>query len=59
MHLPLPSGGSERAVAYQSLDVAAEVTDSGETVRSAWIGMEVIGWFVGVPFVIAALLTGC
>ncbi len=46
------------ATAYLGLGVAASVARNVETVRAAWIGMELIGWFVIVPFAVSALLTG-
>jgi hypothetical protein len=52
-----PSDGSA-ALVYVALGVAAEASDSGETVRGAWIAMELIGWSVIVPLAVASLITG-
>ncbi|MBW3593560.1 MAG: DUF2269 domain-containing protein, partial [Actinobacteria bacterium] len=38
--------------------VVALGSDELQTVRAAYLTMEVIGWFVLVPFALAALLTG-
>ena len=46
------------AAAYLALGVAARAARNVETVRAAWIGMELTGWFVIVPFAISALITG-
>ncbi|HJR86702.1 MAG TPA: DUF2269 domain-containing protein [Acidimicrobiia bacterium] len=43
---------------YLGLGITAVRSASVLTVRSAWIGMETIGWFVIVPLAIASLITG-
>jgi len=46
------------AATYLALGVSARAARNVETVRAAWIGMELTGWFVIVPLAISALLTG-
>jgi hypothetical protein len=41
-----------------ALGLAAATSSDGQTVRAAWAGMEVTGWWAIVPLAIAALLTG-
>ncbi|HTE84572.1 MAG TPA: hypothetical protein VK821_07550, partial [Dehalococcoidia bacterium] len=45
-------------VAYLALGVSAATRQDAQTVRAAWVAMEVTGWFVIVPLAVAALLTG-
>src|SRR6266545_701906 len=45
-------------VAYLALGVSAVTSRDAQTVRAAWIAMELTGWFVIVPLALAALLTG-
>jgi hypothetical protein len=59
VHLSSSIGWIGAVVAYLALGVAAINSHSTETVRAAWIAMEVTGWWVIVPLAIAALLTGC
>ena len=46
------------AATYLALGVSARAARNVETVRAAWIGMELTGWFVIVPLAISALMTG-
>ena len=46
------------ALCYLALGIAAVSTDNAQTIRGAWSGMEVMGWFVIVPLALAALVTG-
>lgn len=57
-HLTLAVGWIGAAVAYLALAVAAERSADGQTVRGAWAGMELIGWYVIVPLAVGSLLTG-
>lgn len=57
-HLTFSVGWIGAVVAYLALGVAAVSSSSTRTVRAAWIGMEVTGWYVIVPLAIGALLTG-
>jgi hypothetical protein len=57
-HLTFSVGWIGAVVAYLALGVAAVRSQDPETVRAAWIAMELTGWFVIVPLALAALLTG-
>jgi hypothetical protein len=46
------------AHAYLGLGISAVTSEDAQTVRAAWIAMEVIGWYVIVPLAFAALLSG-
>lgn len=56
-HVTFSVGWIGSVVAYLALGVAA-VTGEARTVRAAWTGMDVIGWYVTVPLAVASLLTG-
>lgn len=58
VHLTFSIGWIGAAIAYLGLGVAATTTEDSQTIRSAWIAMEVVGWFVIVPLAVASLLTG-
>ena len=58
MHLTCSIGWIGAVIAYLALGVAAVTTRDAQTVRAAWIAMELTGWFVIVPLAVAALLTG-
>jgi hypothetical protein len=45
------------AAAYLALAAALAIQDA-QTVRAAWIAMELTGWYVIVPLAFASLLTG-
>ena len=57
-HLTSSVGWIGAVVAYLALGIAAVTSQDTQVVRSAWIAMEVTGWFAIVPLAIAALLTG-
>jgi hypothetical protein len=57
-HLIVSLGWIGAVVAYLALGVSAMTSQDAQTVRAAWIAMEVTGWFVIVPLAVAALLTG-
>src|SRR5918996_1493965 len=57
-HLTVSLGWIGAVVAYLALGVAAATSQDAQTVRAAWITMELTGWFVIFPLAIAALLTG-
>ncbi len=44
--------------AYIALGISAVTSEDVQTARSAWIAMELTGWYVIVPLALAALLTG-
>ncbi len=57
-HLTFSIGWIGAAGAYLALGVAAETSESGETIRAAWIAMELTGWYAIVPLAVASLTTG-
>ncbi len=57
-HLTASVGWIGAVVAYLALGVAAVTSREAQTVRAAWVAMEVIGWSVVVPLALTALLTG-
>jgi hypothetical protein len=58
VHLTVSVGWLGAAVAYLALGVAATTTLEPQTVRAAWIGMEIVGWYALVPLGLLALATG-
>ena len=58
IHLTFSVGWIGAVVAYMALGVAAVRSNDVETVRAAWIAMEITGWFVIVPLAVLSLLTG-
>ena len=57
-HLMLSVGWIGAVVAYLVLGISTLTRQDAQTVRAAWIGMELIGWFAIVPLAVASLLTG-
>ena len=57
-HLTFSIGWIGTVVAYLALGVAAATSEDAQTVRAAWIAMELIGWYVIVPLALGSLLTG-
>lgn len=58
VHLVASVGWIGAAAAYLALAVAALNSQNMQTLRAAWVAMEIIGWFAIVPLSIVALLTG-
>jgi hypothetical protein len=58
VHLTVSVGWIGAVIAYLALGVSAVTSEDPQTVRAAWIAMEVTGWYVIVPLALAALLTG-
>jgi hypothetical protein len=58
LHLAVSVGWIGTVVAYLSLSVAAANGEDVQVIRAAWIGMDLIGWYVIVPSALASLLTG-
>lgn len=58
VHLGAAVGWIGAALAYLALGIAAESSESVETIRAAWLSMEIIGWFVIVPLGIVAFTSG-
>lgn len=57
-HLTVSVGWIGAVVAYLALVVAAWTNSDAQTLRAAWLGMELIGWYAIVPLAVAALATG-
>ena len=57
-HMILSVGWLGAVVAYLALAIVGLTSHDGQTVRAAYLSMEVIGWLVIVPFSLATLLTG-
>jgi len=57
-HVTFSVGWLGAIVAYLALAIAGLISHDAQTVRAAYLSMELIGWFVIVPFSLAALLTG-
>ena len=57
VHLTCSVGWIGAVLAYIALGVTAKTGDP-ETVRGAWTGIEVIGWYVLVPMALSSWATG-
>ncbi len=57
-HLTVSVGWIGAVVAYLILGLSAVTSLDAQTIRAAWIAMDVTGWYAIVPLAIAALLTG-
>ena len=58
VHLTGSVGWIGAVFAYLGLSLAARRSEDAGTVRAAWIGMELVGWYVIVPLAIVSLVTG-
>lgn len=58
VHLTVSVGWIGAVVMYLALGASAAKSAEADTIRSAWIAMELTGWFVIVPLAVASLLTG-
>ena len=58
VHITCSVGWIGAVVAYLALGVSAATSQDAQTVRAAWIAMELTGWYTIVPLALAALLTG-
>jgi len=58
VHLTFSIGWIGAVVAFLALVVAAMTSQDAQTLRAAWIAMELTGWFAIVPLALASLLTG-
>ncbi len=58
VHLTFSVGWIGAVIAYLGLGVVAATTEDVRTVRAAWTGMELTGWYVIVPLAVASLVTG-
>jgi hypothetical protein len=57
-HITLAVGWVGAVAGYIALDVAAATSHDAQTLRAAYLGMELIAWYVIVPLALASLLTG-
>ena len=57
-HLTFSVGWIGAVLAYLALGFGAVTSQDVQTVRAAWIAMELIGWYVIVPLALASVLTG-
>ena len=57
-HITLSVGWIGAVAAYIALDVAAATSEGAQTLRAAYLGMEVIARYVIVPLTFASLVTG-
>jgi hypothetical protein len=57
-HITSSLGFLGAALAYLGLGISAVTSEDAQTVRAAWIAMELTGWYVIVPLAFAALLSG-
>src|SRR5919106_3182566 len=57
-HITFSVGWLGAVVAYLALAIAGLTSHDAQMVRAAYLSMELMGWFVIVPFSLAALLSG-
>ncbi len=57
-HITVAVGWIGAVAGYLALDVAAATSQDVRTLRAAYLGMELIAWYVIVPLALASLLTG-
>lgn len=58
VHITLSVGWIGAVAGYIALDLAAATSRDTQTLRAAYLGMELIAWYVIVPLALASLLTG-
>jgi hypothetical protein len=58
VHLVASIGWIGAVICYLALGGAAVLSDDATTMRAAWWGMELLGWWVIVPLAVTTLLTG-
>ena len=57
-HIALAVGWIGAVAGYIALDVAAATGQNAQTLRAAYLAMEVMAWYVIVPLALASLLSG-
>jgi uncharacterized membrane protein len=57
-HITLAVGWIGAVAGYIALDVVAAMSQDAQTLRGAYLAMELIAWYVIVPLALASLLTG-
>lgn len=58
VHLTCSVGWIGSICAYLVVAFAVPITHEPETVRAAWISMDLLGWYAIVPLAVASLATG-
>ncbi|MDQ0847299.1 hypothetical protein [Streptomyces sp. V1I6] len=58
LHVTSSVGWLGAVAAFLALAVAGLTSSAPQTVRGAYLAMDVIGWYVIVPFSVASLVTG-
>ncbi|MEU2117958.1 hypothetical protein ABZ567_20430 [Streptomyces sp. NPDC016459] len=58
LHVTSSVGWLGAVAAFLTLAIAGLTSSSSQTVRGAYLAMDVVGWYVIVPFSVACLLTG-
>jgi hypothetical protein len=58
IHLSFSVGWIGAVFAYLALSTAAMTSQDPQTVRAAWIAMELTGWYAIVPLALASVVTG-
>lgn len=58
VHITFSVGWIGAVAGFLALVVAAMTSEDAQTLRAAWIAMELTGWFAIVPLALASLLTG-
>lgn len=58
VHITVAVGWVGAVLAYLALVGGAWMTADPKTVQAAWVGMELIGWYVLIPLALSALCTG-
>lgn len=58
VHLTCSVGWIGAVCAYLVVAFAVPITGEAETVRAAWISMDLLGWYAIVPLAVASFATG-
>ena len=58
MHITVSVGWVGAVAGYLALDVTTVTSQNAQTLRAAYLAMELIAWYVIVPLALATLLTG-
>jgi hypothetical protein len=57
-HISVSVGWLGAIVAFLALAIAGVASDDAQTVRAAYLAMDVMGWYALVPLALASLVTG-
>ncbi len=58
IHLVFSVGWIGAVIAYLVLGLTAATHENAQSVRAAWVAMELVGWSAIVPLAVGSLLTG-